>query len=78
MYGNGLVERRTTRYAGNMSGDKPWSIIRDKKDQPSEDEPKPEPEVEPDEDFTREDFMRDLRKFIPQENDGSTEDSAGR
>lgn len=48
-------------------------ITRSGAEQPS-DEPEPvKSEVQPDEDFTREDFMRDLRKFIPTEENAQPE-----
>jgi hypothetical protein len=46
-----------------------WYLATGSRPEPKEDEPEPvEPGAERDENFTREDFMRDLRKFVPQDD----------
>jgi hypothetical protein len=50
-------------------------MVAGSKPESKDDGPEPvEPEVQPDEDFTRDDFMRDLRKFVPKYDEGKTSD----
>lgn len=73
-----MVERRTNGYPLGVNDDtKRWrgrifatATLKDGGEKDSE--PETEPGVQPDEDYKREEFMKDLRKFIPPEDDGKS------